>query len=148
MGDSSGEQEEELPRTLHCLTVKQPWAFALVAGHKDVENRSWPTHYRGWLAIHAAATDASASDAAECAALLGAQPLPAQLARSAVVGVVRLAAVRSDSSSAWARAGELHFCVSDARALPAPVPCSGHPRLWVLNEQLTAAVAAQLQADA
>lgn len=23
------------------LTVKQPWAWAIVAGHKRVENRSW-----------------------------------------------------------------------------------------------------------
>lgn len=36
------------------LTVRQPWAWLLVNGHKDIENRSWPTKYRGPLLIHAA----------------------------------------------------------------------------------------------
>jgi hypothetical protein len=29
------------------LSVRQPWAWAIVSGYKDVENRSWPTNYRG-----------------------------------------------------------------------------------------------------
>jgi hypothetical protein len=35
------------------LTVRQPWASLIVTGAKDVENRSWPTSYRGTLLIHA-----------------------------------------------------------------------------------------------
>ncbi len=35
------------------LSVRQPWAWALIHGGKDVENRSWKTNYRGLLAIHA-----------------------------------------------------------------------------------------------
>lgn len=35
------------------LTVKQPWAWAIIHGGKDVENRSRPTKYRGLLHIHA-----------------------------------------------------------------------------------------------
>lgn len=38
---------------LICLSVQQPWAWAIMAGHKGVENRSWLTHYRGLLGIHA-----------------------------------------------------------------------------------------------
>jgi hypothetical protein len=36
-----------------CLTIHQPWAWAIIAGHQRVENRTWSTHYRGPLAIHA-----------------------------------------------------------------------------------------------
>lgn len=36
------------------LTVRQPWAWLILHGGKDIENRSWPTNYRGPLAIHAA----------------------------------------------------------------------------------------------
>lgn len=43
---------------MKALTIKQPWAYAILAGHKNIENRSWPTRHRGLLAIHAAATDA------------------------------------------------------------------------------------------
>lgn len=35
------------------LTVCQPWAWAIMAGLKRVENRSWRTEYRGPLVIHA-----------------------------------------------------------------------------------------------
>ena len=35
------------------LTVKQPWAWAIVSGLKHVENRSWATPYRGTIYIHA-----------------------------------------------------------------------------------------------
>ena len=35
------------------LSVRQPWAWALIHGGKDIENRDWKTNYRGPLAIHA-----------------------------------------------------------------------------------------------
>lgn len=38
------------------LSVRQPWAFAILALGKDVENRSWTTGHRGPLLIHAAMT--------------------------------------------------------------------------------------------
>lgn len=38
---------------MYALTIKQPWASAIVLGLKSVENRTWPTGYRGPLAIHA-----------------------------------------------------------------------------------------------
>lgn len=40
---------------MKALTVWQPWASMLVAGVKGIETRSWATHYRGPLAVHAAA---------------------------------------------------------------------------------------------
>ncbi|MCO4257368.1 ASCH domain-containing protein [Pseudarthrobacter cellobiosi] len=38
---------------MKALTVKQPWARAIIFDGKDVENRSKPTKYRGQLHIHA-----------------------------------------------------------------------------------------------
>ena len=35
------------------LSVRQPWAWLIVAGLKDIENRTWKTDYRGRLLIHA-----------------------------------------------------------------------------------------------
>ena len=35
------------------LSIRQPWAWAIAAGHKKVENRSWTTGYRGPVYIHA-----------------------------------------------------------------------------------------------
>ncbi len=49
---------------LKCLSVQQPWATLLVKAHstlknraiKPVENRDWPSSYRGPLLIHAGKT--------------------------------------------------------------------------------------------
>jgi ASCH domain len=38
---------------LTALTVRQPWAWAITHGQKNIENRTWTTCYRGPLAIHA-----------------------------------------------------------------------------------------------
>lgn len=40
--------------TLPCLSVRQPWVWAILHAGKDVENRSWPTRYRGPCLLHAA----------------------------------------------------------------------------------------------
>lgn len=40
-------------RTITVLSVRQPWAWLLCAGLKNVENRNWRTNYRGELFIHA-----------------------------------------------------------------------------------------------
>lgn len=39
---------------MKALTLTQPWATLVALGSKKVETRSWRTHYRGRLAIHAA----------------------------------------------------------------------------------------------
>jgi hypothetical protein len=39
---------------MRALTVRQPWAWAIIHGGKDVENRSWTNRYAtGLIAIHA-----------------------------------------------------------------------------------------------
>lgn len=38
---------------MKCLSVRQPWAWLLVNGYKDCENRTWTTRHRGPLLIHA-----------------------------------------------------------------------------------------------
>lgn len=35
------------------LSIMQPWAWLIVNGHKDIENRDWSTKFRGPVAIHA-----------------------------------------------------------------------------------------------
>lgn len=42
----------DLPRM--ALSIRQPWAWAIVHAGKDIENRNWPTRFRGPVCIHAA----------------------------------------------------------------------------------------------
>jgi hypothetical protein len=37
------------------LSIKQPWAALIAYGIKDIENRTWRTHFRGKIYIHASA---------------------------------------------------------------------------------------------
>lgn len=71
------------PRTMKALSIRQPWAYAIFHLGKDVENRSWRTHYLGRIAIHVA----QRIDIAECRRLdLDPRTLPA----GCVIGTVEL----------------------------------------------------------
>ena len=38
------------------LSFRQPWAWVVAKGIKPIENRNWPTEYRGLFLIHAGKT--------------------------------------------------------------------------------------------
>lgn len=40
--------------TVPAISLWQPWASLMASGHKSIETRSWSTHLRGLVAIHAA----------------------------------------------------------------------------------------------
>jgi hypothetical protein len=41
-----------MPDTPVCLSIRQPWAWLIVHGHKTIENRSWRAWKRGRILIH------------------------------------------------------------------------------------------------
>lgn len=41
-------------KPLRAISLWQPWATLMAIGAKKIETRSWPTTYRGLVAIHAA----------------------------------------------------------------------------------------------
>ena len=40
------------------ITIKQPWASLIIDGIKDIENRTWPTKFRGRVLVHSAESPA------------------------------------------------------------------------------------------
>ncbi len=38
---------------MRAVSVRQPWAWLLAAGWKDIENRGWNPQFPTWLAVHA-----------------------------------------------------------------------------------------------
>lgn len=38
---------------MKAVSIKQPWASLIAHGIKDIENRTWRTHFRGRIYIHA-----------------------------------------------------------------------------------------------
>ncbi len=74
---------------MKALTLTQPWASLVALGHKRVETRSWRTHYRGPLAIHAAkGFPPEAREFAVAERAFG--RLPARIARGAVICTIDL----------------------------------------------------------
>ena len=42
---------------MNAISLYQPWASLVILGHKEFETRSWPTNYRGPLAIAASKSE-------------------------------------------------------------------------------------------
>lgn len=38
---------------MKAISIRQPWAWMIIHGGKDIENRDWPTRFRGRVLIHA-----------------------------------------------------------------------------------------------
>jgi hypothetical protein len=99
---------------MRALSVKQPWADAIVRGRQRVEFRSWRTAYRGPLAIHASTRPAA-----------GAGELPL----GCLVGVVTLVDCKP-ARGGW------RWLLADPRPLARPVACKG--RLGLFDVELPA----------
>lgn len=116
-----------LDRATKALSVRTPWAWMIVAGHKNVENRSWTSAYRGPLIIHAGYK--TEPEGFETAARRGIT-LPAEPPRGGIIGVVDLVDVRESSTSVWYAAGHYAWILKNPRPLPF-TPCRGRPGLFV-----------------
>lgn len=123
------------------LTIRQPWASAILGGGKDVENRTWRTSYRGPLAIHAASrlddgvlhrdtrTEARAYwssagfdvDTLTLGAIVGVVD---------VIGCVPAQECDSDWANCWEGGPSFCWLLDDPRALVEPIPAKGRLGLW------------------
>jgi hypothetical protein len=104
------------------LSIRQPWAWLIVNGHKDVENRTWTHSYKGPLLVHAgkAMTRAQYRACAEVVEEVAPSvTLPAfdALERGGIVGQARVLGWCHESASPWFF-GPYAFMLADARPLP------------------------------
>src|SRR5262245_50013899 len=102
------------------LSVRQPWAWAIVAGHKNIENRSWSTTHRGPLLIHAGQTmsNEDLERIEEYADALGFKaPRPDALLRGGIIGAVDVVDVVKAHASPWFKGPE-GWILQNARRLP------------------------------
>lgn len=98
------------------LSIRQPWAWAIVHAGKDMENRDWPTRFRGRVCIHAAkGMTRGEYDDANCfiqsvlgprdndwlMRWLGVCAAPDRLERGGIIGVAEIVDCVSYSDSPW-----------------------------------------------
>ncbi|MCT9624304.1 ASCH domain-containing protein [Pseudarthrobacter equi] len=126
------------------MTIRNPWAWAIINGGKDVENRSWQTDYRGPLYIHAGLAEPSEADRADpllSKALENAASsnLDTRFRRGYVLGTVNLSSIHHANDcktqantmcSEWAHPGQYHWELTEARPLACPFPEKGKQGLW------------------
>jgi hypothetical protein len=121
---------------MKAITVRQPWAWLLIHGGKDIENRNWPTLYRGPIAIHAAKglTEAEYQDAVDF--VLRVDPHMAyripkfdQLERGCVIGTMTMHGCVIESSSPWFH-GKYGFHLIEPIPAVNPVYVKGALGLW------------------
>lgn len=156
---------------MRILTVRQPWAWAIIHGGKDIENRvrNIAGKYRGPVAIHAAKINDveawQAMGSQNLAAYSAALDARESLIGGAVIGVVDLVGVhdsrldgcgarKGEASlgdliplcSGWAEPWAHHLVLANPRPLATPITYKGALGLRRLDEETTALVLAGAEA--
>jgi hypothetical protein len=91
---------------LPILSIRQPWAWAILHAGKDFENRNWSTSFRGQFLIHASKActrdeydDACSFMVRKCGVALEEVPSLKELDRGGIIGVAKITDCVSHSSS-------------------------------------------------
>lgn len=130
---SETRAREARERATKALSIMQPWAWLIVSGFKDIENRDWRCHFRGPVLIHAGKkVDRDAMEALSTGyhPVTG-QPLdidlyavlPHTFETGGVVGEAVITGCVDRSDSPWF-VGRYGILMREARPLPF-VPCKG-----------------------
>lgn len=151
---------------MKALTVQQPWAWAIIHGQKDVENRTQAWTYCGPLAIHAGMRlsergcdlvpdllDVTRPD-------LLTRYAETELDYGVIIGVVDLVDVHEAEFGAmcspWGEASYaehggrtrrdvVHLVLENPRPLAHPIPAKGRLGLWTPDDALVAAIREQVE---
>ncbi len=138
---------------MKAISIWQPWASLIAVGAKRFETRSWPTRYRGPIAIHAARywdADCSAELSryavqAGLARCVGIDPLrytvlKADLPFGAIVAIAVLAdcvptsklrdQILGERTLGNFAPGRFAWRLENVERLMQPIPCTGRQGLW------------------
>lgn len=134
---------------MKALTIRQPWADAIVYGTKRIENRRWalPARYTGVpVLLHSArANDRRA---------IRNGIRPETDIRGAILAVITFPSCHYDGDdctpncSFWGHDQVFHWQIADVTPLPEPVPAKGSLGFWTPTPAVIAAVQQQLPAPA
>lgn len=125
---------------MKALSIRQPWAWLIVHGGKDIENRSWHTSYRGRFLVHASKgmTRDDYAEAFRFALERGITDMPRyeELSRGGIVGSVELVDSVDHSASPWYM-GQKAFVLREPQFIPF-IPLKGQLQFFEVGEHLIA----------
>ena len=122
---------------MKALTVRQPWAWAIMIA-KPVENRSRRFHHRGPLLIHASQQEETdmvdhvlelIAEETDTAVSLLRNAYRQQAARGAIVGAVTVTDCVNEHPSRWFT-GPYALVLERPQRAYSPVHCRGQLGLW------------------
>lgn len=105
------------------LSIRQPWAWAIIHAGKDIENRDWITRVRGRILIHASSRFDCPKDEALFDCEIWARracidaPTLADIHAGGIVGEAEIVDCVSRSESPWF-VGRYGFVLRNPRPLP------------------------------
>jgi hypothetical protein len=106
-------------KEMRALTIVQPNAAILMKDGEGVEERSWNTHTRGFIAIHA-------SSSYKPERFEGKEIDPDELDYGAIVGFAKLEEVEGEP-------GDYVLCFGEVIKLKEPVEAKGMMNLWKIS---------------
>lgn len=107
---------------MKALSILQPWAWLIVHGHKDIENRGWRTNVRGRILVHAGKTYTRYAHRMYLMEILddfGIQlPRYEEIQRGGIVGAVNIVDCVEQYLSRWKDDDSWGFVLANPEVLP------------------------------
>jgi hypothetical protein len=153
------------------LSLTQPWASLVAIGAKKWETRSWPTSYRGTIAIHASKAyprdcreleyEEPFLAALKCgmsgrehalptasivalATLTGCQPTRKFVCNPGLKAEHNILISHDEFEFGDYSEGRFAFKIEDAIQLATPIPCRGALSIWTVPDEVIAAIYMQI----
>lgn len=118
---------------MKALTVKNPWAYLICSGQKDIENRSWKTNFRGRVLIHSAASF-------DCRDFVPSVLCPSPC--SAIIGSIEIVDCIKNSPSKWAMNDCWHWVLKNPELFEYPIlNIRGALSFWDIPEAISISIA-------
>ena len=134
---------------MKALSIRQPWAWAILHAGKDIENRDWRCKVRGRVLVHASKGMTFNEYDGALNFMHGVSetypfpkgltlPRASALTRGALVGSVEIVDCVSASSSPWFM-GTFGFVLRDPVAFKQPIPFKGALAFFDVPDSVVAA---------
>lgn len=117
---------------MKALTVRQPWAWAILHAGKRIENRTRRTNFRGRFYIHAGLARPNWQMMIDCESRFG-DPLPeGHFTYGYLIATAELVdCVWSDTFvTPWGEPQAWHWMLDNVKPLRKPIPARGQLGLW------------------
>jgi len=135
---------------LKAISIRRPWAWAILHAGKDIENWTWKTNIRGTVAIHASQTMSRPSyeralrEIKKTKRRTKVPPYDA-IVRGAVVGLVDVVGCEKHTKSKWHVRNHYGFVLANSRTLRKPIPCNGRLNFWEVPNAIARRISRQLK---